>query len=1177
MKRSAIAAFALAAAAVSAPGQGHYESPYAGYATPHTVWGRPWAAGRLRVLFLIAGREMRNLPNYTQAGALDREAVELVQRFDMTCDTVLTLGSRTGKIEGGPEGSSRLDRLIENDYDVYVLGNVSFDHLRPRLKHAMLKRVVDGAGLVCVGHFPKKVFLEQKVIPRAGERIAFPALARLGYGRRHGAGPGAPAADVDDWLDGIVCAYRVGRGRGVSIVYPDRAFAVTPAMPYSLESRAEYEYWIAWIGKVICWAAGKEGRLHLTADGRVTNRSDARLSADVEIVIKDERGRVLQSDRVGRDLPAGASASLPVAPPEAGNGVYVVELRAESARGREAFSALAVEVSGRPAVRAVLPDASFVEPGGRLTGSVDLDAAPGRLLRLELVDADRRIVARQDVALDSAEPRVRFGFDIDALRAPTIAMRVRASLLESGQLLDSRDAAFSVPHRNREGFKFVLWGKQDDVVSYCAFERLGREAGFNVCVTKGEPGPVLGALNYAQVLYLTRIAARRDAKGRMEPACWNNVEWWQDSLSRMLDEHRAARAHGVMMYSLGDEVDTSGSCTRPECLAAYRAFLGETYGEIGALNASWKSEYGDFGDVDLLVPGDFDENEALASGLYARWYDRQLFSRKTFADLCARFAPVAQRHDPLALTGFEGAGKLKQGPAFEQITGTTGFWVTYSDLASKLIHALTGPEFVRSRWMGYVQDADSLICNAWQTVTHGADGIWWWRWDGQGNWNGLIRSNLEFFPAAEEMFDELAVVRRGLGDLLVRYRLQDDDVVFLYSEAAWAGARLDGHDRFGTIDRVHEGFGAAIRDLGLGFRYITDSMLRDGELKRRGAGVLVMPFATAIGDATAAAISEFVHEGGTVITDIRPAVYDGHCAPRGSPALDKLFGVRQATRAVPIEVADLRLAIGPGREISLGQVVVDASLEVTDARPRATHDGVPLLCERRAGAGRAVLLNAQLGGYIGLRFSDRASGIRELLSGWFSAAGVTPEVAVVRADGRPANGVEKTFWQEGPVRILSLMTAADHGEALTVRIREPGFVYGLNPGRPFGRCDNWRVALPPKRARFFAILPHAVGQPETSIAGPTVAGTPHTVTIRSPGAREGEVFAFHVELVDPKGEPACWSRDVVLGDSGRAAYAWLPAFNDPPGTWSLRVTELFSGGTASADILPANPAANQSE
>ena len=87
-----------------------------------------------------------------------------------------------------------------------------------------------------------------------------------------------------------------------------------------------------------------------------------------------------------------------------------------------------------------------------------------------------------------------------------------------------------------------------------------------------------------------------------------------------------------------------------------------------------------------------------------------------------------------------------------------------------------------------------------------------------------------------------------------------------------------------------------IYDLGLDFRYLTPESLRKGELNLDEFTVLLLPMTQALGDDDVKAIKNFVHNGGTVIADVRPGLYDDHGKPVPAGLLDDLFGVKRVNR-----------------------------------------------------------------------------------------------------------------------------------------------------------------------------------------------------------------------------------------------------------------------------------------
>lgn len=125
--------------------------------TPHKSWAKGYAQGPVRALFVLAGGS----GTYIEPDTKIREAVELMERFDVTGDAVIAGGKQFYQ---GKVGEARARRLLQTPYDVYVFGGVNFEDFSPELQYAILERVVAGAGLVCCGPRPKEVLAPKRAV-----------------------------------------------------------------------------------------------------------------------------------------------------------------------------------------------------------------------------------------------------------------------------------------------------------------------------------------------------------------------------------------------------------------------------------------------------------------------------------------------------------------------------------------------------------------------------------------------------------------------------------------------------------------------------------------------------------------------------------------------------------------------------------------------------------------------------------------------------------------------------------------------------------------------------------------------------------------------------------------------------------------------------------------------------
>jgi hypothetical protein len=275
-----------------------------------------------------------------------------------------------------------------------------------------------------------------------------------------------------------------------------------------------------------------------------------------------------------------------------------------------------------------------------------------------------------------------------------------------------------------------------------------------------------------------------------------------------------------------------------------------------------------------------------------------------------------------------------------------------------------------------------------------------------------------------------------------------------------------------------------------------------------------MPHAIAMAPGEAAEIREFAERGGVVIADSEPGLFDEHGRKLPTPLLAELFQ-GPATRSA------ISFAFGKGKAVYL-------------ASPGGRqHDGAQLA---------------------------------ETLK----TAGIRPLFPVLAGGGRPASGVETYVFTSGELTIVAVQrdhaasSAAPDGEALELGLPQPLNVYDIRGGHTLGKVDRVRIDLGP-------VEPVLLGLSERPIAAAKISGPRH--------ARRGENVELHIvsdapaapavvrlDVIDPEGSVnASYSGNLLVEKGGTARLLAL-AFNDKTGIWQLRVRDLSSGATATAEL-----------
>ncbi len=1145
--------------------------------TPHKPWARDWSEGSLRALFFVYTGPYEGAWENPQTRV--REPVELMQRFDIDAEAVLVCGKQDNWVFHGLQlGEERARRLLENEYDLYVIAGFPMGKLPAEFQYLVLKEVADGAGLLCCGAGAKEYMVPRREITPTPTFLTdgLPALTDR------------PVADM-------VSAYHLADGRGAWLKYGTDS--LTPRPGYSMESAAAYDYWMMMIGRAALWAAGRESDVLIdgvfgdemltvdvaaeqpTGEVTITNTSDGAVTADVAFEARRKSdGEKIDLPAAEVELAAGQTETVTVQIPGLQAGEYFVDAVARADGNVLAFGAGSMTVERAFGVEEVTVDRDFVEPGETIGGTVTLggDIPDGATLTVMLRDSYDRVL---DVR--TLERAAEQSFEYEASDLWTNWMRVEALLESGGQQIDLGRASFTVPVRREDQFNFVMWDAPMDVLGRWGWRQMQR-AGYDISLLgsmggsgRSKPGSLL-ACNATVAPYSTRILDPKDENGYMEPVCWNNEPEVTEYVQSIVDKQQQLREMGIFVYSLGDEGVTKGCCVHPECIAAYRGYLADQYEDIDALNESWGSDYASFDEVDLLDRTDNMENVARDSAP-ARWYDRQAFARYNLAKYTARFGDAYREMDPHSKTGFEGTGRF--GADYDAILANNDFYGPYPDIGDDIIRSAAPPELVNSNWMGYSKTGDALADAAWRMVMKEKNSIWYWMWAGIGSYRGYVRPTLDLWPAIEDLTEEMKPVRRGLGDLLMDLEVEHSRIGILYSLPSALASKLGNSGDFVSPKQTHEIWTHLTYELGLDTRYITDDMLAEGALDTEEFSVLLLPMTQAISPEQAQMIRDFAQAGGTVIADVRPAIRDGHCKPVMPGLLDDMFGIERTGRGnrEQTSLALDELWDGARIDLDLPKVRLDTEVTAAGAEAAGAIDGTPVLLRNSVGDGQAILLNFQL---TSASYEEPGTAdARRLLDAIYDLGGARSPIEVRSPSGEALPMTETRVWADGNALVFGLWRQMENkwfnpqkdtlaGEPVEARVTLRGqmHVYDLRAGEYLGETDGFDTTLRWGRASFFMALPRQIPEPAVSVEPDAPApGEVLTASVSMDmPASANEQYAVYTEVIDPAGNSPLWGREVAIVDGSASQVRVQTAHNDQPGTWRIRATELFSGATAEA-------------
>ena len=625
-------------------------------------------------------------------------------------------------------------------------------------------------------------------------------------------------------------------------------------------------------------------------------------------------------------------------------------------------------------------------------------------------------------------------------------------------------------------------------------------------------------------------------------------DWLKKIHERLVESAKFFSPYRPFFYSLGDETGIAELEAQwdfdfsDQSLVPMREWLRQQYGTLAALNRQWGTTFATWNSV---IPLTTDQVMKKSDDNFSAWSDFKEWMDICYANALKMGTEAIHSIDPEAYVGV-GGGQMPGwgGYDYSRITQALTAIEPY-DIGNniEIIRSLNRrmpvltTAFAHGPWERH---------RVWYELLHGNRGLI--LWDDKHEYVDNAGNVEERGREAESYYNE---IRNGLGALLIGSRRQADPIAIHYSQPSLRVEWLLETKRRGgdwirspkaertenEFMRLRESWCRLIEDAGLQYNFVSYGQVEQNELLRGGYRVLILPRSSALSTAEAKAIHEFVAQGGVVIADGEPGMFDEHGRRLPQSQLSDLFA-------------------GVGRNQS----------------------------EHTFGKGKAITLTSDVLAYQQQRIIGKGDETRELAARLFSSAGVRPQFTVTDEQGRPVSGVETHVFRNGDVTILGLLSnpslrvdelgppdfrSNEHfaqRRALKLTLPETLSVYDLRDGKALGMRHELRVDLDPYEPVIYAVSAEPL--PALTLSAPARVmrgGTGHLgISFSSP--TPAAVDILHVDVMDPAGRTFSAYSGNVRAPHGRAVWSIPVAYNDAAGIWHVQVKDLLSGITRTAAV-----------
>ena len=618
----------------------------------------------------------------------------------------------------------------------------------------------------------------------------------------------------------------------------------------------------------------------------------------------------------------------------------------------------------------------------------------------------------------------------------------------------------------------------------------------------------------------------------------NDPEWLKKIRDRLVTSVLLNSAYRPLFYNLGDEPGIADLAAfwdfdfSDHSLTEMRTWLKERYGTVAALNQQWDSAFKSW---ESVIPDTTDAAMRRADHNFSSWSDFKEWMDISFARALKVGTDAVHSADPDAYSAIEGA----------QIPGWGGY--DYS-LLTKVLDAVEPDRgaigIVRSLNPKMVVLTTAFVQGPWEKhrvwseLLHGSRGLI--LWDPKSEYVG---KDGRVGPRGRDSHSYYTEIRGGIGALLINSERQTDPIAIHYSQAslrtewmleqrpkgeAWT-KRSASSEEDSSFRWLRESYCRLIEDLGRQYKFVDSAQIEHGELLRSGYRVLILPRSTALSEAEAGAMREFVAKGGVLIADGRPGRYDQHARLLSKAHLSDLFA---------------------------------GSLTAP-------------LTARVSGQGKAIYVNLDVVNYYQDRLLGREQNAHGLMGRVLGENLAAPEIILSDQSGNPVVGVEIHVFRNGGVRLVGLQSNLEvsvagpspslsnkrfeRPQAVVLTLPGERYVYDVRAARALGKLRRLTVQLDPYEPTILSV--------STGAMPPLVISTPSRLRLGETGQislsvsrRSGAALhVFHVDVVDPSGNIASPYSGNIVAPNGRATVALPLALNDKVGRWEIRVTDLLSG------------------
>ncbi|NLF94794.1 MAG: hypothetical protein GX564_12985, partial [Oligosphaeraceae bacterium] len=1154
------------------------------FKTEHWNWGEKFVAGKPKVLFV----------SNVHGGI--REAIELSERFsmDLTTNYVAGYWSLSGHCMSlSPTAClNELSKKLDAKFDVIIISSDMWSQFKDNVKAKIMAQVAAGTGLILCGPegLPEEL---QKIFPvsepgkfrfkAAWENSTHPLAAELPLAqmpltrflRYHVDTNVIASADGSP----ILAEAAFGKGKIFLATWetkrpnPKKGLyntASTFMLPLQFDEQPDichkyYEYQYALFGRMVQAAAGLDSGVSATITAtvnatKVTIKASKNCEADVRLTLRNKYSEEFASASKKISLSANAVSEVSFEYPEPDlTGQNFADIVITQGNDGALWWGAAVFHADRPAIKAMQMEDRVYRPEENVQGTV---VADGKIV-VTLLDTFGNALAKSEGQ--------QFSFPLAGVRTPNARLLVEL-LSDNGKVWDKisrRIEKYSPPDPRVFNISFGWPSYSSLAPAYLINDilRLDREQyGITVASTTSSQvdRPFVqnairdNGIRYHHLPTNAGIGGKRpyDANKKINSKfdliripCISEAGI-EERLFEEAKKPSWSAKYGALNVGGPDEANMFSDfdgCFCENCQKALVEYLKTEYPSLAALNQAWETSFASWDKVIARTASELRDDGCKS---FASWLDHRTFNDISRAKcLCAIQRGIHAQNPDL---GYSLSGTSETNPwnAWDWYLIMDELYAFSSYIGEQTIQQLsfTKRPIKNMPWSGYDKAQDGEDHAMLNNLMFGS--------------SGMSIYGCSFYHNPDWTIPETGIglkniIRRytnGPAELIMASTFTFDPIAFHYSPASIKVNYMTGLQlsRSGAIS----GFKGLFQDAGLNYSYVAYRQLENqplGDYK-----IIVLPTSQSLSDQEIKGLETFVRDGGILIADIVPGVYDQHGTPRVSNALRSIFGLQKQGTIIKDNVILKGLAGDlQGMEKELN--IYESGIEITSAIPHASINGNPAMLVNSYGKGKAIYLACDLIGKCGelgaMRKNPKNSQIMNPINAFFGqfieAQNITPQASVDLASTKVVTRQLGSAKIIGIIRDISQtkdFDAAPHDA--TVQLREQAHVYDLLEHKYLGCTDAFTYHFTATTQSVFLLLPYKPERLEAQRAADSIR-----VSVAVPPGTKPIDHIFSTVFTAPDGKVSPAYSGLVFGHGAEAVIPFTPPLNQPATGWTVQVTD----------------------